>query len=52
MALEAGEVEGVLTDQIGNQGYADENPGAGKVIATYDTQELYGMAEKGAAQSR
>ena len=46
VALEAGEVEGVLTDQIGNQGYADANPGVGKVIATYDTQELYGMAVK------
>ncbi len=46
LALEAGEVDGVVTDQIGNQGYADENPGVGKVIATYDTQELYGMAVK------
>lgn len=46
LALEAGEVEGVVTDQIGNQGYADENPGVGKVVATYDTNELYGMAVK------
>ena len=46
LALQAGEVEGVVTDQIGNQGYADENPGAGKVVATYDTNELYGMAVK------
>lgn len=44
LALEAGEVEGVVTDQIGNQGYADENPGVGKTIQTWDTQELYGMA--------
>ncbi len=44
LALESGDVDGVVTDQIGNQGYADENPGVGKVIATYDTQELYGMA--------
>lgn len=50
LALEAGEVDGVVTDQIGNQGYADENPGVGKVVATYDTNELYGMAvqEEGA----
>ena len=44
IALEAGEVDGVVTDQIGNQGFADDNPGVGKIIGTFDTQELYGMA--------
>lgn len=44
LALEAGEVDGVITDLVGNQGYADENPGVGKVIATYATDEEYGMA--------
>lgn len=44
LALEAGDVDGVITDQVGNQGYADDNPGVGKVVATYDTDELYGMA--------
>lgn len=44
LALQSGEVDGVLNDQIGNQGFADDNPGVGMVIATYDTMELYGMA--------
>ncbi|MFT7474963.1 MAG: polar amino acid transport system substrate-binding protein [Verrucomicrobiales bacterium] len=50
LALEAGEVDGVITDLVGNQGYADENPGIGQVIATYATDEEYGMAlqEEGA----
>ena len=45
LALEAGEADGVITDLVGNQGYVDENGGA-KVIETYDTGELYGLAVK------
>ncbi len=44
LALQAGEVDGVITDLVGNQGYADENPGVGKVMETYATDEEYGMA--------
>jgi len=43
LALEAGEVDGVVTDLVGNQGYADENGGA-KVIESYATDEFYGFA--------
>jgi polar amino acid transport system substrate-binding protein len=46
VALEAGQVDGVITDLVGNQGYADENPGVGKVLDTYSTDELYGFAVK------
>ena len=41
--IEAGEVDGVVTDLVGNQGYADENGGA-KVIESYATDEFYGFA--------
>ncbi|MEM7095318.1 MAG: transporter substrate-binding domain-containing protein [Actinomycetota bacterium] len=43
VALEAGTVDGVITDLVGNQGYVDENGGA-KVIETYATDEVYGFA--------
>ncbi len=43
LALEAGDVDGVITDLVGNQGYVDETGGA-KVIESYDTGELYGFA--------
>ncbi len=45
LALEAGDVEGVVTDLVGNQGYIDENGGA-KVLETYATDEVYGLAVK------
>jgi polar amino acid transport system substrate-binding protein len=45
LALEAGEADGVITDLVGNQGYVDEAGGA-KVIESYDTGELYGLAVK------
>ncbi len=45
LALEAGDVEGVVTDLVGNQGYIDENGGA-KVVETYATDEVYGLAVK------
>ena len=44
LALAAGDVGGVMTDVVGNQGYADENPGAFSVIETFATDEQYGMA--------
>lgn len=49
LALEAGEVDGVITDLVGNQGYADDTGGA-KVIESYATDEFYGFAvqEEGA----
>ena len=43
LAFEAGEAEGVVTDLVGNQGYADDTGGA-KVIESYATDELYGFA--------
>ncbi len=46
LALQAGDVDGVITDLVGNQGYADDNPGIGMVIDTYATDEEYGMAVK------
>ncbi len=45
LALEAKEVDGVITDLVGNQGYIDDNGGA-KVIETYATGEEYGFAVK------
>ena len=45
LALEAQEVDGVVTDLVGNQGYIDDNGGA-KIIEAYDTGELYGLAVK------
>ncbi len=45
LALEAGDVEGVVTDLVGNQGYIDENGGA-KVVESYATDEVYGLAVK------
>ena len=45
LALEAGEVDGVITDLVGNQGYIDESGGA-KILEAYDTGEEYGMAVK------
>lgn len=44
LALEAGEVDGVITDLVGNQGYVDDNPDAASVVETYTTDEQYGMA--------
>jgi len=43
LALEAGEVDGVVTDLVGNQGYVDDMGGA-RVIETYATDEMYGFA--------
>jgi polar amino acid transport system substrate-binding protein len=43
LALEAGEVDGVVTDLVGNQGYVDDTGGA-KVIESYATDEVYGFA--------
>lgn len=43
LALEAGEVDGVVTDLVGNQGYVDDT-GVAKVIETYPTDEVYGFA--------
>ena len=45
LALEAQEVDGVVTDLVGNQGYIDDNGGT-KIIEAYDTGELYGLAVK------
>ena len=49
LALEAGDVDGVVTDLVGNQGYADDTGGA-MVIESYETGEFYGFAvqEEGA----
>ena len=44
LALQAGDVDGVITDLVGNQGYADDNAGVGQVIETYSTDEEYGLA--------
>lgn len=46
LALAAGEVDGVITDLVGNQGYIDDNPGVAAVIQTWDTNEQYGFAVK------
>jgi polar amino acid transport system substrate-binding protein len=46
LALEAGQVDGVLADLVANQGYADENDGSFTVIETYPTNEEYGLAVK------
>ena len=45
LALDAGEVGGVVTDLVGNQGYVDDTGGA-MVIETYATDEVYGFAVK------
>lgn len=45
LALDAGDVDGVMTDLVGNQGYVDEN-NSGKVIESFATDEVYGMAVK------
>ena len=49
LALEAGDVDGVITDLVGNQGYVDDTGGA-MVIESYATDEFYGFAvqEEGA----
>lgn len=44
LALDAGEVDGVITDLVGNQGYIDDNEGVAKVLSTYATDEQYGFA--------
>lgn len=44
LALAAGEVDGVITDLVGNQGYVDENSGVAAVIQTWETDEEYGFA--------
>jgi polar amino acid transport system substrate-binding protein len=44
LALEAGEVDGVITDLVGNQGYVDDNPGVATVVQTWETDEFYGFA--------
>jgi polar amino acid transport system substrate-binding protein len=44
LALDAGEVDGVITDLVGNQGYVDENPGVASVVQTFTTDEQYGLA--------
>lgn len=44
LALEAGQVDGVITDLVGNQGYIDDNPGLFKIAETYQTDEEYGFA--------
>lgn len=51
LALEAGDVDGVITDLVGNQGYADDTGGA-MVIESYATDEFYGLAvqEEGAEE--
>ncbi len=46
LALEAGEVDGVITDLVGNQGYVDDNPGVAAVVQTWQTDEFYGLAVK------
>lgn len=45
LALEAGDVQGVLQDIVPNQAYADENEGV-TVAETYPTEEQYGFAVK------
>ena len=49
LALEAGDVDSVVADLVANQGYVDDS-GSAKVIETYATNEVYGMAvaEEGA----
>jgi len=44
LALDSGEVDGVITDLVGNQGYIDDNEGVAKVLETYATDEEYGFA--------
>lgn len=44
LALDSGEVDGVITDLVGNQGYIDDNEGVAKVLETYATDEQYGFA--------
>lgn len=44
LALQAGDVDGVITDLVGNQGYADDNAGVGMVTETWATDEEYGLA--------
>lgn len=46
LALQAGEVDGVITDLVGNQGYVDDNPGVAVVVQTWATDEEYGFAVK------
>jgi polar amino acid transport system substrate-binding protein len=45
LALNAGDVAGVLTDIVGNQGVADEDDTV-TVVETYATDESYGLAVK------
>lgn len=45
LALEAGNVQGVLQDIVPNQDYADNNEGV-SVVETYPTDEQYGFAVK------
>lgn len=51
LALEAGDVDGVVADLVVNQGYVDETGGA-TIVQTYATNESYGMAvaEEGAEE--
>ena len=45
LALDAGDVAGVITDIVGNQGVADEDDTVA-VVETYTTDETYGLAVK------
>lgn len=44
LALQAGEVDGVITDLVANQGYVDDNPEVAEVVETWETDEQYGFA--------
>jgi polar amino acid transport system substrate-binding protein len=50
LALDAGQVDGIVADLVANQGYIDDNPGVATIVETYATDEQYGMAvqEEGA----
>lgn len=43
LALEAGSVDGFMTDLVVTQAFVDENPGF-SVVETFDTEEEYGWA--------
>lgn len=45
LALEAGSVDGFMTDQVATQDFVDSNPGF-MVVETFDTDEEYGWATK------
>lgn len=45
LALEAGDVDGFMTDQVATQEFVDANPGF-MVVETFDTDEEYGWATK------